>query len=806
MPELTDRLAAMFGRPAPAAAAPPAPPAPPTTDFFSAARAAPLSPTLPGPTVTLDVRQAATEALTRAGYFETVPAPDNDLAPDVSIPVAAGLFRNIAKVGPKPKGPRPPKPPRTIKAGAPNLAVIFGQEKEPEFAKTSKIGAAQRRQGVKDSFELKRILHIARRPAVLQAYQAAKRLLTEAAERGALVIGAAGTGDPAIDEAIAVINSIDMTSEFRRSDGQMDLWDVQTCALAEGRRNGGAFLPAGVGAGKTLISLLMAAAIPCKQAVLLVPPGLRAQLLGVDIPRYARHWKLPLDRVRIISYTALSSARGNGADEVGILDEIAPTLIIADEVHNLRHRSAARTKRFLRYMHAHPDTLFVGMSGTITRKSIKDYQHLIELALKKNTPLPKDFGTLCEWAEALDVADEPMPPGALLQLCDDRELEAVQGVVGVGALHDNGLGPDATPEQAIEVQSIVRGAFRRRLVESPGVVATDEGSVDASLNITALRPLIPGEVRKAISDVLLKWDINGEQLVDALAVARIARQLAAGFYYRWAWPLDGDGKPKIDDEWLNARRWWNKEVREILKRSRKGLDSPMLIASACERGEYESEYYEAWRNVKSRPKPATETIWISDFLIKDAIALARERASKSEPMIIWYSWDCVGKAIAEAGGFPLFAGGKAASEALTKVDAQETPIIVCSLQSHGTGKNLQMFTQNLITTPPSGGIEWEQGLGRTHRPGQLADEVNAYVYVHTAETEGAFRAAVMQAQYIEATTGQRQKLCYAEKIGFHGRSGTGADAFVFGRNEQPEIDGIEWTGTAQSIEELFNRR
>jgi hypothetical protein len=776
MSGVDERLAAIFGKAAPVG--PPPLPSPPVADFLAAARAAPAAPSMPLPTSTIDVRQAAAEALTRAGAFETSPNGPlgTDASPGPEVSLAAGLFRNITKAGPKPKGPRPPKPPREVKAGAPNLALIFGQDKEPEFSKNSKIGSAQRRQGVKDSFELKRIVKIARRTP----------LMSYTPEQTAAVVA-------------------EMTNEFRRSDGTMTLWPIQAGALAEARRCGGGFFPAGVGAGKTIISLLVSAAIPCRQAVLLVPPALRSQLLKVDVPKYARHWKLPLDRVRILSYTMLSSARGNGADEAGLLDEIGPDLVVADEVHNLRHRSAARTKRFLRYMRARPETMFVGMSGTITRKSIKDYQHLIELALKKNSPLPQDYGSLCEWAEALDVSDDPMPPGALLQLCNDEEIEKVQQVVGVGSLHDNGVGPDASPEEVIEVQSIVRGAFRRRLVETPGVVATEEGAVDASLNIHARRPLIPAEVQKAISDVVLKWEINGEQLVDALAVARIARQLAAGFYYRWAWPLNPNAtgpsdRYLIDDEWLNARRWWNKEVREILKLSRKGMDSPMLIASACERGEYKSDYYEAWRKVKDRPKPPTETIWISDFLVKDAIDFARTNASKADPMIIWYSWDCIGKRIAEDGGFPLFAGGKAASEALTEVDAQATPVIVCSLASHGTGKNLQMFTQNLITTPPSGGIEWEQGLGRTHRPGQLADEVNAHVYVHTTETEGAFRNAVMQAQYIEATTGQRQKLCYAEKIGFK------ADAFVFARDAQPEIEGIEWAGSKASIEELFKRR
>jgi len=158
-----------------------------------------------------------------------------------------------------------------------------------------------------------------------------------------------------------------------------------------------------------------------------------------------------------------------------------------------------------------------------------------------------------------------------------------------GQEHGRGLERSAWGERAMQegsaaghdIQEVVRGAFRRRLVETPGVVATEESAIGTSLVIQAQRPIVPAEVQVKIRDVRNRWEIDGEELVDALSVARIARQLAAGFYYRWEWP----GGVK-DEEWLSARREWNREVREILKLSRKGLDSPMLIANACERGDH----------------------------------------------------------------------------------------------------------------------------------------------------------------------------------------------------------------------------
>ena len=69
-----------------------------------------------------------------------------------------------------------------------------------------------------------------------------------------------------------------------------------------------------------------------------------------------------------------------------------------------------------------------------------------------------------------------------------------------------------------------------------------------------------------------------------------------------------------------------------------------------------------------------------------------------------------------------------------------------------------------MTTPPSGGVEWEQGMARTHRPGQEADEVTVDVFLHTEEMQRAFDNAIRDARYTEESQGQKQKLLYAERL------------------------------------------
>ncbi len=771
--ELPPGLSALFGPPKKAAAPKPAPkPAGPGAgDFFAmmkktrAVNTSPPAPAAPSkpfevpeirkvkpPPPIFDLAALArgamkdeAEAVRRAAGAPQAPAPASNPFAGMNAPTGpplprAGLFKGITKAG-ESKKKEPPKL-KIPTEFVPTLKDLFGLEEEPTFRKGSKIEEARRREGVKDSSELRRILAIKRRP-------------------------------------LASSSAPDLTDRYRKASGTMRLFRIQSAALFEMRNAGGLFGPCGVGSGKTLISLLAQRAMDSKQTVILVPPALKAQLQNVDIPRLAKQWQIDLARIRVVTYNQLSSA--SSAD---ILEEIKPDLIVADEAHNLRYRTAARTKRFLRYMKANPGCRFVGLSGTMTRKSLNDYQHLAELALGKNSPLPNHYPTLADWAEAIDVSDDPMPPGALLQFCTDEELAEIAK-----------LSEDLEAEGvSFKIQDIVRKAFRRRVVETPGVVATEESALGTSLIINAARPKVPPDVLNMIADVRGRWVTpDGDELTDALSVARITRQLAAGFYYRPVWP---GGIPDV--EWLTARREWNKEVREILRLSRKGLDSPMLIASAIERGDYKSEFYDAWKKVKDRPEPPREAVWVNDFLVREAIEWVKNNAAKTTPALVWYSHDAFGRKLAELSGLPFFGPGSKASEELTKVDAKKTPAIIVSARAHGTGKNLQTFSLNLITTPISSGADAEQLIARTHRPGQEADEVRVDVFVHTPETLAAFRSSVRDAGYIEATQGQRQKLNFAERLGF------GADAFEFGNKtaEEIETDGIVWGG---GIADLFKR-
>jgi hypothetical protein len=464
-----------------------------------------------------------------------------------------------------------------------------------------------------------------------------------------------------------------------------------------------------------------------KNAVYLVKPDLKRQLQREAEHFYGKHFNLPLDRITIVSYTELSSA-----NTATILEKIDPDLIICDEAHCLRHKDSARTKRFMRFAKEHPNCRYVFLSGTMTTRSVRDYAHLIELALRKNSPLPRGYYEINDWAGALDVKPEyEMDPGVLRHFCVGNET--------------------------------VREGYRRRLVETLGVVATEEGAIGTSLIIRKLTMMVPSDVCDMIEDVEKKWELDGEEIVTAVEMFRALKQLAMGFYYYWDWP----GDPDV--EWLEARAEWNKEVRQRLQGAGEGFDSPLLLARAAERRQlwdedgrpkpkpekmWESESWAAWSLVKDRKPPPTKPAWISDFAICAAIAWAK---TQEQPAIIWYSSVALGEKIATLGGYPLFGAATDASES-------REPVIVASIPTQGTGKNLQHYSRNLVVELPPNGTTFEQLAGRTHRPGQTADEVVIEWFGHTAELENSMAKVLADAEYMEQTTGQRQKVLYATRI------------------------------------------
>lgn len=497
------------------------------------------------------------------------------------------------------------------------------------------------------------------------------------------------------------------------------LLTIQAAALREVHDQGGGFLPISVGGGKALISLLIPVVLNAKRPMLFVPADLREQTNRKVIPEMKNHFKLHPD-LRVVGYSEISLAKNKD-----MLEEYEPDVIIFDEGHALKSVRAGRTRRVRRYMKTHPDTIVVILSGTISNRSLKDYQHLAQWCLGiDNAPLPAKFNELSEWADALDdgVADHArMAPGALSMLCDPGE-NARQG-------------------------------YRRRLTETPGVIASGAEELDVSLRINRLDPQTPGKVSRMLGVLRDQWeDPNGAALSEAVDVWRVARQLALGFWYQW--------QPPAPREWIDARRVWKKYVRETIRHNRRGLDTELQVwnemKTAIQTGEASGEgviAWHDWRAVKDTFKPNPVPVWEDTFAV-DAVSNWVDKG----PGIVWVEHRAVGERLGKDLGIPYFGAGKKAS--LEILDAAGP--VVASIAAHGQGKNLQQWNRNLVTAPSSSGKTWEQKMGRTHRFGQKADTVSFDVFLHDQSLEDSFRKALAAANYLEDTLGGRQRLNYAD--------------------------------------------
>ncbi len=422
----------------------------------------------------------------------------------------------------------------------------------------------------------------------------------------------------------------------------------------------------------------------------------------------------------------------------------------------LRNSQTARGKRFNRFMKDHPDVRSAYWSGTLTSKGLADYAHFSAAALGEGSPVPLHYPTVMEWAGALDpvrVGEMPTPPGALLKFCNPGES--------------------------------LRDAWRRRLCETPGVVSSPEdGNCKAALNFFERKVSVPKAVTDAYDKFNATWERDdGERVISGLDKARYLRQIASGLYTRWRWPRN---EPlEVRNNWIAVRKLWHRELGEKLKNSKEFMDSPLLLTKAAirwhdgyvhirrdangkelERIEvpphtkngpqptWAADCWLDWRSVRDSAEPETEAVWIDDFLARDAASWANSQVG-----IVWYEHVAFGAKVAALGNLPQFGPGEEASRGILAERGQRS--IVASIRSHGTAKNLQPFSRNLVANPPSDGATWEQLIGRTHRTGQLADEVTVDVYRHVSAMTEALSTARRLASHIQGTWGGAQKLLRA---------------------------------------------
>jgi hypothetical protein len=504
----------------------------------------------------------------------------------------------------------------------------------------------------------------------------------------------------------------------------------------------------------TLITALAPTLVGAERPVLLAPGSLRTKTKR-DFDRYREDWLIH-PRIEFVSYEQLSR-------NPQLLVEINPDVLMADEVHCLKNLKAGCTKRVKRYMGAYEDIKFLGLSGTVSTRSLREFWHLMMWALgPKRMPLPNNYDELDEWARAIDEkvdAFDRVNPGMLLVHLGGQHIQV----------------PEKTLEHEKEIVQ-ARMAVRKRLEKTAGYMMTTKINCDASLSIKIVRPP-PSPILDAAIEELRSTlaDRNGDEVVRPADVWAKARMMSCGFFYRWV--------PEPPPEWIEARRHWFRFVRHALDRFSMRLDTPLQVAQDVDAGNQTELFDVAWT------PQADETAHEPDMRLPvDILARWREmqptykyklvpewldeaRAQwivdnylkgEEEAWIVWVEHVAMGQKLAELSGRPFHHHGGLDQNG-THIEQAQGPIIA-SVESNYKGMNLQQYHRNFIVSCMPSGKMWEQLFGRTHRRGQEADHVYYDVMEACPEHAEGFVQVMRDAAYAYQTQNQPQRLLLADRV------------------------------------------
>lgn len=516
---------------------------------------------------------------------------------------------------------------------------------------------------------------------------------------------------------------------------------IQSAALAAIRDSNGGIFPIAVGGGKAYTALLAGTVLDAHPII--ITPAMTVHQMFTSYADLRPRFRIK-DSTEIISYSKIST-------QTDILRRLSErherVVIVADECHKLANFTAARTKRLLRFFEQdRPDAMFVGLSGTLTSRALRQMAHLVVLALGNNAPVPLLDDVLESLSECVDVKGKP----------SHLDWSRIQ------ALWDKYNREDMMSVPVDKRVERTREAFKTKLHATKGVVATTDASVECSLIIDGFTVPVPADVQNMISNVADAGENpDGEIIPDDAQKWAAARHLSVGFYYVWQWP-----NGIVDWDWKDARSDWNSHVRYELEHNHaEGYDSPLLVWNRTEqeikrKGGPTTAMEMAllrWKEQKKKrwygqPQPPVEPVWVSTFYVdwfRDFVQ------KQKQPWIIWYE-SSAARAKLEEMGLLVYGAG-------SNVDTNLRKTCAMSMRAQGTGLDLQTtWSRNIFFEPPSSGSLTEQVLGRTHRHGQVDDEVLALMPQHTQSFKDSLQKAVKEAYYQWQTSGNRTKLTFAD--------------------------------------------
>lgn len=525
-------------------------------------------------------------------------------------------------------------------------------------------------------------------------------------------------------------------SAFLRLPGSnATLRPVQAVALAELWRYGRLLGPIPVGRGKTLITFLAAVILQRLRPVLVIPANLKGKTERA-FEALAKQWRSPAS-MQMFTYEQLS----RDYRVPSLLELSGMDLFMRDESHRLKNPRAACTQKVDWFLAVHPELPNADLSGSMTRASVKDYVHIAHWTLQEYSPLPRSYHKIRDWAAALDVRvrdEDRVHVGALLEFATEKE------------------------RKELDPLTAARRGFRRRLLETPGVVAFDEAEELSSLLIReAPEPDYGPETEDALYMLREKQRLpDGTETFGGVDDWRHERTLVRDFYQVY--------DPPPPEPWKNARADWYAAARQVLKfSSRVRINSEFQVANACANwtGRHTGDAwkeakraYDAWRAIRDSFKPRTVAHWIGDAALKVAAKWLDENAG-----ILWVEHVEFAERLSSLTGRRYYHESGFAADGLYIEDSSPARdgSIIASIDSNKQGRNLQYaWALNFFLNLPKGGDNCEQALGRTHRSGQPEDQVIAEMAIWCAADWSAWEKILADSRYMtDSMLGAKVSYC-----------------------------------------------
>jgi len=379
-------------------------------------------------------------------------------------------------------------------------------------------------------------------------------------------------------------------------------------------------------------------------------------------------------------------------------------LISFDECHKLALAESGRTKRVFRY----------------AEESKREDERALQIIMLSGTMMKREFTELAPLLElAVGSKNCPLP-------LDWRELEHWQRAAN-GECDGGALGDDPT------------AMIAERIHATEGIISVTGIELPFSLNIYKSEWEASTMVKDAIRNLHKTWTRpDGFELTDIVEVYRVERQLASGFFYKW--------KSPGPEPWMKARKEYNARLRTV-----RGCDTPGEADVKLK--EWGDKKREAWFDIKGTFEPEQEAVWFDESLMLYVI----KNLLKGKFDVFWTSHTAVLDYIHNICSNLVVYG-----DATDRVDP-----CVLSIKKNGTGKDLEQFSKPLIDPSFMTGRDMEQLLGRHHRLGQEADEVEATLLQHTNALRQDFKKQKSDVANFSRLTRNTAKLTIATHVGFN---------------------------------------